>query len=75
MSVDERLSRIAVVLDHPKNVVNIGGVLRVMKNFGMTDLRLVNPDEFDAYRLEGIAHRTLDLIEACTMPRGEGKVE
>jgi TrmH family RNA methyltransferase len=67
MSVDERLSRIAVVLDHPKNVVNIGGVLRVMKNFGMTDLRLVNPDEFDAYRLEGIAHRTLDLIEACTM--------
>jgi len=47
--------------------VNIGGVIRVMKNFGLTDLRLVNPDEFDAYRLEGIAHRTLDLIEACTI--------
>ena len=41
--------------------------MRVMKNFGLTDLRLVNPDEFDAYRLEGIAHRTHDLIEACTM--------
>ena len=54
MSVDERLSRIAIVLDHPKDVVNIGGVLRVMKNFVMTDLRLVNPDVFDAYRLEGI---------------------
>lgn len=41
--------------------------MRVMKNFGLTDLRLVNPDEFDAYRLEGIAHRTMDLIESCTM--------
>ncbi len=67
MSVNERLSRVAIVLDHPKDVVNIGGVLRVMKNFGLTDLRLVNPDVFDAYRLEGIAHRTLDLIEACTL--------
>jgi tRNA/rRNA methyltransferase len=67
MPVDERLSRVAVVLDHPKDVVNIGGVLRVMKNFGMTDLRLVNPDVFDAYRLEGIAHRSMDLIEACTI--------
>lgn len=38
-----------------------------MKNFGLTDLRLVRPDEFDAYRLEGIAHRTMDLIEACTL--------
>jgi TrmH family RNA methyltransferase len=38
-----------------------------MKNFGLSDLRLVNPDVFDAYRLEGIAHRTMDLIEACTI--------
>ncbi len=38
-----------------------------MKNFGLSDLRLVNPDVFDAYRLEGIAHRTADLIEACTL--------
>jgi tRNA/rRNA methyltransferase/tRNA (cytidine32/uridine32-2'-O)-methyltransferase len=67
MSAEERLRRVAIVLDHPKDVVNIGGVIRVMKNFGLTDLRLVNPDEFDAYRLEGIAHRTLDLIAACTL--------
>lgn len=63
----DRLSRIAIVLDHPKDVVNIGGVIRVMKNFGLSDLRLVNPDEFDAYRLEGIAHRTRDLIEAASL--------
>ena len=60
------LSRVAIVLDHPKDVVNIGGVIRVMKNFGLSDLRLVNPDEFDAYRLEGIAHRTRDVIDAAT---------
>lgn len=66
-STDPRLSQITLVLDHPKDIVNIGGVLRVMKNFGLTDLRLVRPDEFDAYRLEGIAHRTGDLIEKCTI--------
>ncbi len=67
MSEEERLSRVAIVLDHPKDVVNIGGMIRVMNNFGLTDLRLVKPDTFDAYRLEGIAHRSMDLIESCKM--------
>lgn len=67
MTLDERLGRIAIVLDHPKDVVNIAGVIRVMKNFGLSDLRLVEPDEFTPYRLEGIAHRTGDLIEAATL--------
>ena len=30
------LSSVAVVLDHPKDLVNIGGVVRLMKNFGLT---------------------------------------
>lgn len=64
---DPRLDRVAIVLDHPKDIVNIGGVIRVMKNFGLSDLRLVEPDDFDAYRLEGIAHRTGDLIESATI--------
>lgn len=67
MRLDQRLARIAIVLDHPKDVVNIAGVIRVMKNFGLTDLRLVNPDEFTPYRLEGIAHRSGDVIEAATI--------
>lgn len=67
MTPVDPLSRVAIVLDHPKDVVNIGGAIRVMKNFGLTDLRLVNPDAFDAYRLEGIAHRSMDLIESCTI--------
>lgn len=63
----DRLARVAIVLDHPKDIVNIGGILRVMLNFGLSDLRLVQPGELDAYRLEGIAHRSGPLIEACTL--------
>jgi len=66
-TISSTLDNIVVVLDHPQNVVNIAGVIRVMKNFGLGRLRLVNPDEFDAYRIEGIAHRSTDLIEATTI--------
>lgn len=58
------LDNVAIVLDHPQNVVNIAGVIRVMMNFGLSDLRLVQPEDFDAYRIEGIAHRSGPLIEA-----------
>ncbi len=52
-----RLANIIVVLDEPQDVVNIGGVVRVMMNMGLTRLRLVNPDPFDERRIDGIAHR------------------
>lgn len=57
------LDRVVVVLDHPQNVVNIAAVIRAMKNMGVSRLRLVNPAEFDAYRIEGIAHRTTDVVQ------------
>lgn len=61
------LSRVAIVLDHPKNLVNIAGVVRVMCNFGLSDLRLVNPDEFDAHRITGIAHRSQEVVESARL--------
>ncbi|HSM59788.1 MAG TPA: RNA methyltransferase [Longimicrobiales bacterium] len=61
------LSNVTIVLDHPQDVVNIAGVIRVMMNFGLSRLRLVNPDDFDAWRIEGIAHRSAPLIEATTI--------
>jgi TrmH family RNA methyltransferase len=67
MPQDSPLSRVILVLDHPQDVVNIAGVIRVMMNFGISRLRLVNPDDFDAYRIEGIAHRSMPLIEATTL--------
>ncbi len=67
MSRSAILSNVVLVLDHPQDVVNIAGVLRVMMNFGISRLRLVNPCELDAYRIEGIAHRCLPLLEATTL--------
>jgi len=58
---------VVLVLDHPQDVVNIAGVIRVMMNFGISRLRLVDPVDLDAYRIEGIAHRSMPLIEATTL--------
>ena len=53
---------IRVVLDQPQELVNIAHVVRAMMNFGFADLALVAPVEYDAYRIEGIAHRSGDLL-------------
>ncbi len=53
---------ITVVLHEPQDLVNIAHVVRGMKNFGMRELRLVNPREYEAYRVEGIAHQTQDVL-------------
>ncbi len=61
------LERIVIVLDHPKDLVNIASVTRVMMNFGFTRLRLVNPDEFDTWRIGGIAHKSQRITEVATL--------
>ena len=53
---------VAVVLYQPQDLVNIAHVVRGMKNFGLKDLRLVEPREYDAYRVEGIAHQSGDIL-------------
>lgn len=53
---------IIVVLHEPQDLVNIAHVVRGMKNFGIRDLRIVNPREYEAYRVEGIAHQTQDVL-------------
>jgi tRNA/rRNA methyltransferase len=53
---------VIVVLHEPQDLVNIAHVVRALKNFGFQDLRLVNPREYDAYRVEGIAHQTQDVV-------------
>ncbi len=66
-ALPESLGRIVVVLDHPKDLVNIAGVVRVMMNFGLSRLRLVRPDEFDIWRIGGIAHRSQEITGAATL--------
>ena len=53
---------IVVVLHEPQELVNIAHVVRAMKNFGLRDLRLVSPREYESYRVEGIAHQTQDVV-------------
>jgi len=58
-----------LVLVAPQDIVNIASAVRLAKNFGITGIRLVNPEVFDPWRIEGIAHNTADLvarIEICS---------
>src|SRR5438874_7169623 len=57
---------IILVLHEPQDLVNIAHVVRALKNFAFRDLRLVRPREFDAYRIEGIAHQTQDVLARIT---------
>lgn len=58
----EGLKRIRVVLNQPQDPVNVGGVVRVMKNMGLARLQVVRPADFDAYRIQGVAHTGIDII-------------
>lgn len=58
------LAHVVVVLDEPQNLVNIAGVVRAMKNTGLSRLRLVRPAEFDPWRITGIAHRADDVVDS-----------
>ncbi|HEY7861253.1 MAG TPA: TrmJ/YjtD family RNA methyltransferase [Gemmatimonadaceae bacterium] len=56
------LDAVCVVLVEPQDPVNIAGVVRAMKNMGVRQLRLVNPVEYDASRVERVAHDTRDIV-------------
>lgn len=59
-----RLDQIRIVLHEPQNLVNIAGAIRAMKNMGLSRLSVVNPAEWDPWRITGIAHRSDDVVEA-----------
>jgi TrmH family RNA methyltransferase len=59
---DSMLGRFRVVLYEPQDPVNIAATIRAMKNMGFSRLYLVRPVRYDPYRLEGIAHDTVDII-------------
>jgi TrmH family RNA methyltransferase len=60
------LDNIVVVLCRPRKLVNIAGAIRAMKNMGLRRLRLVRPAEYNEYEIEGIAHRSADVLAATT---------
>jgi TrmH family RNA methyltransferase len=56
------LDNVRVVLVEPQDPVNIAAVVRAMKNMGVEQLRLVNSVEYDASRVERVAHDTRDIV-------------
>lgn len=57
------LDAVTVVLYESQDPINIGAVVRAMKNMGVYDLRLIRPCHYDPNRIEQIAHDTRDLVE------------
>src|SRR5258705_2760914 len=51
-----------LVLVNPQDIVNIASAVRIAKNFGIEHMRLVDPEVFDPWRIEGIAHNTADFV-------------
>ena len=56
------LARARVVLHEPQDPINIGAVVRAMKNMGLRDLRLIRPAEYDASRIHFVAHDSDDIV-------------
>jgi tRNA/rRNA methyltransferase len=61
------LGQIVVVLDRPQDPLNIGAVVRAMKNMGFHRLRLVQPAPFDRSVITRLAHRSEDLIDQISI--------
>jgi TrmH family RNA methyltransferase len=51
-----------LVLVNPQDIVNIASAVRIARNFGIERMRLVNPEIFDPWRIEGIAHNSADFV-------------
>jgi TrmH family RNA methyltransferase len=51
-----------LVLVNPQDIVNIASAVRIARNFGIERMRLVDPEVFDPYRIEGIAHNSADFV-------------
>ncbi len=65
---DPMESRLAIVLVSPQGPANIGAAARAMKNFGLTDLRLVDPVPFlndEAYTWACDAKDLLHSAKVC----------
>lgn len=65
---ERALNNIVIVLHRTQDLVNIAGTVRAMMNMGLSRLRLVAPEMYDAYRIAGIAHGSEWLLERTAFP-------
>lgn len=62
MNTDVQGRGVVIVLDRPQDAVNIGTVVRAIKNMGFAQLRLVHPRPYTAAELGRVAHHAEDVI-------------
>jgi TrmH family RNA methyltransferase len=62
--IDQPLANIVFVLDRPRDPVNVGAVVRLMGNFGLPRLRLVDPAAFDPDQVLRLARRGQAVLDA-----------
>ena len=55
--------KLTIVLHEPQDLVNIAAAVRAMANTGLRQLTVVDPGEFDPWRITGIAHRTDHIVD------------
>lgn len=67
MKTPQELGHVIVVLNQPRDPVNIGGVVRAMKNMGLSRLHVIRPESFDPWRIEGVAHTDTDIIDSARL--------
>ncbi|MBQ1924834.1 MAG: TrmJ/YjtD family RNA methyltransferase [Proteobacteria bacterium] len=53
----------SVILVEPQNPINLGTVIRAMKNMGIRQLSLVNPAEMDWEKTQISAHKTHEYLD------------
>lgn len=56
------LDGFCVILVEPQNPINLGTVVRAVKNMGIHSLRLVNPASMDFDKIQISAHRSEDVV-------------
>lgn len=64
MDTPDPLARIVFVLDRPQDIINVGAVVRLMGNFGLSRLRLVEPAAWDPDRILTVARRGAAMLAA-----------
>jgi len=63
---EQALSGIVFVLDRPRDPLNVGAVVRLMGNFGLPRLRLVEPAALEPAQVLRLARRGQAVLEGIT---------
>jgi TrmH family RNA methyltransferase len=60
------LEQLIVIVQRPQDATNVGAILRAMKNMGISQLRLVQPEPMASEVILRVAHHCEDLLDRMT---------